>query len=235
MTKPSEGWAVELTGDAVDLDDLREMLAAPFEPWVEDYQHDGQTVLLLRSVGWRDFEDSAGLMESATPLVARLNGAKLIGYDDSIPISLGRIFRFGASGDLRPAKISISASLSMGRVRVRARGHLDGGQPRVPVPSVLQDRLNAAEGDERRADLFTHVARADNWYDVYKAIEQVERIAGKGKRWNAVAGQDGAQWSIAKRTANFYRHAAGVQTLPANPPSLAEARSLLLRVARRVV
>lgn len=235
LTKPSEGWAVELTGHAVDLDDLREMLAAPFEPWVEDYQHGGETVLLLRSAGWRNFEDSAGLMASAAPLVARLNGAKLIAFDDSIPVSLGRIFRFGGSGDLRPAKISISASLSMGRVRVRARGRLDGGQSQVPVASVLQKRLNAADGDERRADLFTHVARADNWYDVYKAMEQVERIAGRGKRWKAAAGQDGAQWSIAKRTANFYRHAAGVQTLPDYPPSLAEARSLLLRVARQVV
>jgi hypothetical protein len=28
------GWAVELTGDKIDVDDLRELLAPPFDPWL---------------------------------------------------------------------------------------------------------------------------------------------------------------------------------------------------------
>ncbi|RKS86506.1 hypothetical protein [Sphingosinicella microcystinivorans] len=237
LTKPSEGWAAELTGGAVDLSDLREMLAAPFEPWVEDYEFDGETVLLLRSVEWKGFSDAAELNERAGLLLTRINGAKRIAFEDSRTVALGRTFRFNADGDLLPFTLSMSVNTSIGEIGSRTRGRLDDGLPKVPAPSPLQARLKAAEDSERHADLLTHIARADNWYDLYKAMEQVERINGTGKRWDVMIGSEDRQWSDAKQTANSYRHAyhPTKNRPPNNPPSLAEARSLLLRVARRVV
>jgi hypothetical protein len=34
------GWAIELDGDKIDIDDLRYLPPAPFDPWVEDYPTD---------------------------------------------------------------------------------------------------------------------------------------------------------------------------------------------------
>jgi hypothetical protein len=45
----SPGWAVELVGEKFDVDDFREMLPPPFDPWVEDYSMDGGSVVILRT------------------------------------------------------------------------------------------------------------------------------------------------------------------------------------------
>jgi len=39
----SEGWAVCLVGDQIDVDDLRDMLIPPFDPWIESLIEDGVT------------------------------------------------------------------------------------------------------------------------------------------------------------------------------------------------
>jgi hypothetical protein len=48
----SPGWAASLKGEKLDLDDLRQMLEPPFDPWVEDYKTDDSLRLLLRSAQW---------------------------------------------------------------------------------------------------------------------------------------------------------------------------------------
>jgi hypothetical protein len=52
MFKNSVGWAVELTGHPIDLDDLRETLQPPFDRWIEDYQSDEGMRPLLRTAAW---------------------------------------------------------------------------------------------------------------------------------------------------------------------------------------
>lgn len=65
----------------------------------------------------------------------------------------------------------------MGRVRTRATAVTSGPAP-PPRESKMQERFRSAETDDTRAELFAHLARADNWFDIYKTSELARRLVG---------------------------------------------------------
>jgi hypothetical protein len=69
----SPGWAAELSGDKLDLDDCRHSLYLPHDPWVEEYEE--QNSLLLRSAAWMRFDNWDDVLEDASRLIGVLNGA----------------------------------------------------------------------------------------------------------------------------------------------------------------
>lgn len=196
MTKPSAGWAVELTGEPIDLDDLREFLAPPFDPWVEDFEEEGSVKLLLRSKAWEGITDSSRLVAHAAKLVERLNGAELLLQSDARPVATNAIMKFDGAGRRVPIVIAASGHITLRGARARGRiTAISDDPPPPPKPSRLQTWLGAAETDDDRADLFEHLARADNWYEIYKTAEIIRRIAGGHRALNRVIGTLAPEWS----------------------------------------
>ena len=73
---PAEGWAIELKGERIDVDDAREALQPPFDPWVEDYAEDtGNKFALLRTAAWATLTDAADVTRDVERMIERLNGA----------------------------------------------------------------------------------------------------------------------------------------------------------------
>lgn len=233
---PSEGWAVELCGERFDLDDLREMLAPPFDPWVEEYQDGDQVRLLLRSSAWSTADDSTVLAARVRQMVECLNGAKPLTNEDSVPVTIGLFFKFDENGTRVPFLMAMAGHCTLTGLRARGRISTTSDLPAPPPqPSQLQNWLKLAETDEKRADLFAHITRGDNWYDLYKAAEIIRRIAGEELK--VVLGSGYSEWERVWRTANSNRHARDPikNRPPRMPATLAEARKTVLLAAKLVV
>lgn len=232
----SAGWALELRGHPFDLEDLEESLQPPFDPWVEKYREGGERFLLLRSNAWKTLASMDEMMADAARLIDHINGMLLLGQSDAEPISHGITFRFSEDGIRMPVATIIrvtAATLTYKGGRLRARASVGTAHiAKEPTSSIMQLRLQAADREQVISDLLTFIKRADNWSDLYKGMESVERLAGGEAAVQALS----SDWKRVRRTANRHRHAPSSKyTLPNNPPTIAEARMILIDVARHVV
>ena len=176
MANNSPGWAVELIGDEIDLDDFRKMLAPPFDPWTED-SADGK--LLLRSDSWAKFTEAIDVFRDAFRMIERLNGEALLINNDAKPVKLGgQVIRFAPDGTQEQTFSPGTADLRLTLERVRLRSTGTTGGQTEPQELRMQKWFREAETDDTRAELFVHLNRADNWYDVYKSMELTRRLAG---------------------------------------------------------
>ena len=229
----SAGWALELRGQKIDLDDLEESLRPPFDPWVEEYFEGGDRLLLLRSHAWKELVSTGEMMAEAARLIDHINGVLLIGDPAAKPISNGITLRFREDGSRLPVLIAASANITLEGCRVRGRAVVGSTEPPLEsAPSIMQLRLRAADQQSVVSDLLTFISRADNWFDLFKAMELVERLIGG----EAAAQQISSDWKRVRRTANRHRHAPSPKhTLPIIPPTIPQARDLLIAVARHVI
>lgn len=237
----SAGWALELRGEQIDLDDVRQGLKPPFDPWVEDCRDGENEILLLRSHSWENAETTAEMMADAVRLIKHINGALLLEYPDAALISHGVTFRFDEDGLPLPVTIRGALNITLPALRARGRAVVESKTPKPePTPSPMQMRLQKADELTVVSDLMTFLVRAENrveidtdtWFDVFKAIESVEALVGG----EANAIKLAKDWKRAKQTANRYRHAPSPKhQLPKNPPSVDEAKSIVVAVARDVV
>jgi len=118
----------------------------------------------------------------------------------------------------------------MGRARLTITQA--SASPSLPIqPTKLQKWLKGAEIDDTRADLFVHLNRADNWFDLYKSAELTRRLAGGANKLGLVLGSDKKEWDRIWRTANCYRHAPDPKRpLPSRPAEFNGAREFMLKV-----
>jgi hypothetical protein len=226
------GWAIEIIGEKFDIDDLRESLQPPFDPWIEDHPDDASKSV-LRSKSRGSLTVAADVFGDATRIVERLHGEALLIYGDSKPVVLGQIMKIGSGGKREPIIFAATAHfrVSMGRVRARATGVTSRPAP-PPRESKMQQWFRSAETDDTRAELFAHLARADNWFDIYKTAELARRLVGGPKAIEAALRTDRDEWRQVWQTANCYRHAPDPTKfpLPVPPAELPQARNFLLRV-----
>ena len=236
MANNSPGWAVELIGDKFDLDDFQLLLARPFDPWMENYLTDDGSKSLLRSASWAKLTEAADVFRDANRMIERLNGEALLIYNDARPVKLGQTIRFGPDGRREPIIFAATGHLrvTLGRVRARVTA-VTCGPTQEPQELRMQKWFREAEMDDTRAELFTHLNRADNWYDVYKSMELTKRLAGGSLR--ATLGSDLEEWKRVWWTANCNRHAPDPvkYPLPIPPVELEEARDFILKVIPRVL
>jgi hypothetical protein len=221
----------------MDLDDFRELLARPFDPWIEDYQTDEGLKPLLRTASWAKLTEAVDVFRDAARMVERLNGEALLIYGDSKPVKLGETIKFGPNGRREPIKFAASFH-ARGAARARARATvITSGPPKPPEPSRMQKWFKEAETDDIRAELFAHLARADNWFDLYKSAELARRVVGDLKALKAALGSDWNEWQRICQTANCYRHAPDPAKfpLPTQPAELEEAREFILKVIPRML
>lgn len=233
----SPGWAIELVGQKSDLDDFEIELVQPHLVWVE---RDGEK-LLLRSATWESVEKTGAVMDEGRRLIEQLNGAALLLHDDARQVSLGAICRYDDNGQRKPVMIQATLNIRLDDCRVRFRATVSPEPATVQGPSFMQRAIAAADKDisNYRAELLLHIARADNWFDLYKAIELAELIkGGEHKFYMALKDQTDCKiWKCVRSTANHYRHAPPkANPLPSNPPATSkEGLMRILPTIRRVV
>ncbi len=233
--KVTPGWAAELVGEKIDLDDLRALLAPPFVPWVEDYKTEQGVALLLRSPDWGQLSDATAVRHDATRMVERLNGAAALLHTDAVPVSLGQIRKFGMDGNPEPIVVSASGH-AQGTSRARGRGSVTTGNSGPRRETLMQKWFREADADDSRADLLAYVSRANNWYDLFKAAECARRLSGGKNGLKAILGTDFGEWDRIWQTANFYRHAPDPvkSRLPQPPAEFDVGREFMLRAITRV-
>ena len=106
--------------------------------------------------------------------------------------------------------------------------------PLLPPQASEAQRWNAkATTDDDVADLLEQHGKADDWYEMYKAVELAERIAGGEHKLRQLLGGSAADCKNFKQTANFYRHARAPR--PNTLTSLGEAKSLLNFMVREAL
>lgn len=236
----SPGWAIELQGDKLDLDDFEVELARPHTPWVE---RDGE-VLLLRSTTWIGLHDSRAVMEEGRRLIAQLNGAARLIHDDAREVRLGTLRRFNDNGQPLPISLAATLNVTLDDLRVRFRAAVSLEPHGVSGPSHMQQAIASAENDKStiRADLLHSIARSNNWFDLYQVMELTEAIMeGLHELEKKLSAQklnsDFNVWKTVRATANHYRHAPPkANPMPSNPPATPnEGLNRILPTIRRVV
>ncbi|WOH46864.1 hypothetical protein [Bradyrhizobium sp. sBnM-33] len=234
--KNAEGWAIELKGERIDIGDAREVLQPPFDPWVEDYlAGDSIVIPLLRTKAWASIMKAADVTRDAKRIVERLNGAALLIHSDAKPLSLGLVLKFDGAGKRIPILSAASVRLNLNLERIRGRVPAVTSATPTSSESSVQRWLREADTDDKRAELFSHLSRADNWYDIFKSAELVRKLAGGESTLKSDLGPDWTYWRLVFRTANCYRHAPDAEKypLPVPPAELEEAREFLFKVAPR--
>lgn len=236
MNKNTPGWAIELTGEKIDLDDLRFHLMPGFDPWIEDYAADDRAIALLRSASWESLQEAPEIKLDATRIVQKLIGLARLFENDAKPVGLGMVLKFGPDGRRLPILFAetVHLAISGGRVRFRGVGVLD--PTASPQESKMQRWLRESESDDVRGELLIHTGRADDWYDLYKSMELAERLSGDQKKLNVIPGADSEQWKRVRQTANCYRHAPSPKfPLPDSPPTLQDARKFVFSIMYRIL
>jgi hypothetical protein len=65
----SRNWAAVLSGHAFDLQDWKEALLSPHDPWAEEWLISDTTRLVLRSTAFDAFEESMDVWNAAKLLI----------------------------------------------------------------------------------------------------------------------------------------------------------------------
>jgi hypothetical protein len=208
-------WGGVVEGHAFDLADWADALIAPYDPWIEQWSIGGTACQVLRSRDFEDARDSQEAHERATLLVAKLNGA-FAARCHSDPVTLRGIADKLPDGTVRQM-IVMAVGTARGRSRLSAIADRNASTP--PPPSTIQTWLQSATGNAFAEDLLMHLSKPDNWYDLYKAFEDVRKLCGnetllKKRSWCPA----GKELDTFKHTANYHRHSLA-DPARRNPPS----------------
>lgn len=237
---PSPGWCVEITGNADDLEEWAYDVKAPFDPWLEQIERQGRRVTLLRSCGFGEVEDAAGAQAKGAALLEQLQGTMRVLTGHRGEVQLGGSVFIEEDGTpkihyfLKPEPLVIR--MRMGRPTLTA--YDANGQiipPPPPTASVPQKWIKAGEQNDAIADLLVFVARADNWFDLYKAYEVACEIVEGEKELARCTGLSMKKLAKFRQTANHYRHSGRRDKLPRNPPTLPEAIATLRTISGQLL
>tara|TARA_R110002049_G_scaffold306155_2_gene504137 strand:- start:3632 stop:4345 length:714 start_codon:yes stop_codon:yes gene_type:complete len=219
-------WAVEILGEAVDLDQITRALNPGFDPWIE--RKSPHADYAIRSSEFNTLQTALEVRDRAAILINILNGAVALtsGVEH---VRGGKVLQVSDEGEVNVEVF--------GEVHGRLRGTIltasatvttpDGTAkpPRPPSPTEAQRYIQSAIRNDDVADLLTFVGRADNWFDLYKAIEMAEKLAGGEQKLQALLKGGAADFKNARTTANWHRHARAHK--PRRPATFDEACSLV--------
>jgi hypothetical protein len=243
LNEVSKKWGAVLRGDDFDLQDWRDILKSPFDPWVEVHGDD----YVLRSASLDDLASAREVRDRVAAHIERLNGAMSVMRDC-------RPLQFGGVAEITPDGKIHRTMFAQGGGRLRALRFaatvetvgLDGKPtpPPSPKPSEPQKWAAIADGDDLLEDALVYFGRASPsdparpptfWFDIYKALEcLIERFGGG--REAAFLAMDWAprnELELLKRTANWSRHARRKYSAPPNPTTEEEAKAMLRHLLRK--
>lgn len=238
IVTPRPGWIAQVQGHSFDLAYWEQSLKPPFDPVCECLPHGDGTVWALRSTTFDQLQSADEVRAQAIILIAWLNGA-LRAQCDAEPLTLEGVARIDNSGNFHFTAFleghARARSMVTGTLQTR---DTDGNlvPPPPPAPSQTQRWVPVAEQNNDVGDMLIFTGRADNWFDVYKALELAQSLAGgrPGRKLNVLLGSASDEFERMWRTANMHRHARSKDP-PAIPMTLAEAMSLLPFVIRTLL
>lgn len=232
------GWAVVLIGESFDVGDLEDRLPAPFDPWAEKYYDPAGPISVLRSKAWATLIEPRDVYADADRILERLHGEALLYDCDATRVRPGGLLRFRADGTKDAVVVAIAGEmkLRMGRFRARAKG-TTGGPSSPPTETDTQKWFRRAETDDARAELLSHVSRAQDWFALYMVMELTRKIAGNAAKLKAALGPNFPEWDRIWRTANCKRHAPDPIKYPSPvpPADLDPSRLFVLTIVRKLM
>jgi hypothetical protein len=231
----SPGWVARVTGHEFDFSDWERILRRPFDPWCERIPRDGGVIWALRSRSFDNLQSAGEVRESAIPLIERLNGALSV-EASAEPLKFDGVGRIEEEGGFHLTVFAESHSRARASVTATAEVRGANGNPVPPPPpaeSSTQRWIKAAEENDDIADMLVFAGRADNWFDIYKALELAEKLAGGEHKLRMRLGNTSNKYKRMKSTANYYRHARYHR--PDLLTTLVEARPLLSLIVRTVL
>ena len=124
------------------------------------------------------------------------------------------------------------------RLKARAVAVVLGpnGKPEPLKPderSEPQRWLSIAAKDDLLADALMYFARGDDWFNVYKTLECLEKRFGGEQTFLTLGWADKGKIKLLKQTANSGRHARKKFVPPPHPMERTEARDLLAQLMAR--
>lgn len=231
-------WAVQLDGASVDLDEWEQALPDLSDFRMVKVPQGDSLVSALAGPPLEALADASDVRARARLFIEQMNGVMWLAYR-ALPISLGStVFRLGPG-----SSVGVNVFVESGTaLRLRGlRAVVTITQPdgttvsSTPATDPLYRRaLSEAESSDAVADLLVQAGRADNWFDLYKAIELAERLAGGEKELRFLMGDQGGAFKNARTTANFFRHAPR-NPRPARLYTIEEARDLLAKAVEIVL
>jgi hypothetical protein len=234
MAPGSHQWSASLIGASSDLRSWAEAFCELFDPVV---QLDGERGLLFSS-SFQSVSDASELRAAARPLIERLNGIMRLTRAAG-PIQFGGATQIDKNGN-KHTTVFLESTLAIGAFTGAATLTVLGpdGAPAPPPPPAQTEaqRWNAlAQADSLLSDALGHASRADDWFEIYKAIESLEARHGGEKPLLELGLIPQSDLKRLKRTANAHRHAKRKFDAPGDPVELSEAKLMLHTLIRRAI
>jgi len=136
----SKRWGAVVRGHDYDLQDWREMLKPPFDPWVE--VHGSETVLLSASLD--DLTSASEVSFRVVAHIDRLNGAMLV-MRQSQPLQFSSVVEFAQDGALHRT-VFLVGRRQKARNRVQAAIVVTGPGTVSPNHRLLQSQAKSNNG-----------------------------------------------------------------------------------------
>jgi hypothetical protein len=216
------GWGAHILGDSVDLADWAFVLKEPFDPWVE--VHGSETV--LRSVSFDELTSAGEVRDRAIVLIERLNGAMAIAQG-ARAVRFAGVIQFTPDGHLHKTMFVEPAAFKLRDVTSHAAVLSVEGKPDALIYfGRTQAWLPAGAPQE---------AEATDWFDVYKALECIQRRFGGEHAFLKLSWVPEAQLKLLRQTANWARHSRNNPAFPRPDPAMEyeTARMMLGKLIRR--
>lgn len=239
----SKRWGAVLRGHEFDLQDWRDMLKSPFDPWVEVHGSD----TILRSNSLDDLTSADEVRDRVIAHIERLNGAMFVMMRGE-PLQFGGVVELASDGKMHRTMFADAAVFARSRIHATAVVIGPDGMPKPdppPTQSQVQRWATIADNDDLFEDAliyFGRVAAPDQphpptfWFDIYKALEcLIERFGGNKKREDTFFALDWVPTEVErlKQTANWARHARRKFKRPSPPTTEQEAKELMARLLRK--
>ena len=225
MSPIEPGWFVQLAGRDADLEEWKRALKRPLELWIEEIPNGDNIIIALRSEklnAARDYADARAHVQSILQVLGGVQ--KLVGLSPLNGQTLARIDRDG--------KLNFYPELND---ELCVRDRFDIHPEKGNIVGILFEK---AKKDNRFCELLIHIGRSDNFYDIYKSAEIIDKIfCGQHSvknKLNQIKSGYGKQYSSWKSRLNDHRHWRGVKENSScgEMITLRDARTFLLGVVR---
>ena len=239
MTKQ---WGAVLRGRDYDLEDWREMLKPPFDPWVEVDRDD----VVLRSKSLDDLTSASEVRDRVVAHIDRLNGVMFV-VRRSRPLQFSGVVEFAPDGKVHRT-VFLVGRMEEARDRMHAAGIVvtgPDGKPQPPPPakaSEVQHWAAIADNDDLLEDALIYFGRVSApelphpptfWFDIYKALECLMHRSGGETEFLALNWAPPNDVRRLKRTADWARHARRKKIKPSPATTEQEAIDLMSRLLRK--
>jgi hypothetical protein len=237
----SKRWGAVLRGHDFDLQDWREMLKPPFDPWVEVHGSDA----VLRSASLDGLTSASEVRDRVVAHIDRLNGVMFV-MRHGQTLQFSGVVEFTPDGKVHRTVFAEGGAYGRARVSATAVAIGPDGEPKPeppPTPSEAQTWAAIADSDDLLEDALIYFGRVSApdpvrhpptfWFDIYKALECLMVASGGETAFITLDWAPRDDVKRLKQTANWARHARRKFPEPSPATTEREAKDLMSRLLRK--